>query len=226
MPVLEITPEMIGPNRTRLALAYFEGVMLWPHDPAQRAEVMKSSRAAFIKTALEAAPAAALMIELDEYALAADALPLRILSDKSKTAWAHGMLAGELLAAAVNEHATRGSVKLESLKTEMTSAKRRKSHKAIDISRSTLENTILPRYKPVSHLWAAYVSTALFDHDATFPCRLDNLLNFLALSDFFGRAALSLRLPRRKETFLSIDQLWTLPPWLDLNARDAIDADK
>jgi hypothetical protein len=227
MPVLEITPEMIGPNRTRLALAYFDGIMLWPHDQAQRAEAMKSSIATFIKTAIDAAvPPMNLMIERDWYALAQEALPMRLVSDQSKTAFRHGVLAGELLAAAVNEHTASGSVKLESLKTEMTSAKRRKSHKTLDISRSTLENTIWPRYKPVSHLWAAYVQTALFERDPTFPCRLDSLPDFLALADSFCRAGLSLRLSRRNEALLSIDQLWTLPPWLVLHARDAIDVDK
>jgi hypothetical protein len=30
MPYLELTPDMIGRGRSRLTLAYIEGVMLWP----------------------------------------------------------------------------------------------------------------------------------------------------------------------------------------------------
>ena len=41
-PVLEITPEMVGPNRTDMTRAYLIAVMVWPDHQDQRREVMKN----------------------------------------------------------------------------------------------------------------------------------------------------------------------------------------
>jgi hypothetical protein len=117
MPVLEVTPEMIGPNRTRLALAYIESVMLWPHDSEQRAESMKTSTATFIKEAIAAVPAARRAADaaqwIDWFSLLADAMPLRFVQQQARQPFVYGIVAGELLAAAVGEYVTDGKVKLQ-----------------------------------------------------------------------------------------------------------------
>jgi hypothetical protein len=81
MPLLEITPDTIGPNRTRLALAYIESVMLWPDNEGQRHESAKTSTATFVRDAITAVPAARRAAESAEWAdwaeLLADAYPLR-----------------------------------------------------------------------------------------------------------------------------------------------------
>ena len=47
MPELELTPELVGPHRNRLMLAYIEGVMLWPgeNDAGTRARAYAAAEA-------------------------------------------------------------------------------------------------------------------------------------------------------------------------------------
>jgi hypothetical protein len=110
---------------------------------------------------------------------------------------------------------------LEHLKTAMTAEKRRKAHKSLDISRSTLENTIWRNYKPVAHLWASHVYYVLIlrpDDALAFPCRVDQLPDFLALADFFALSGLSAKMPRRKKSEHLLDEsnMWRIPSGLHL----------
>jgi len=125
MLMLEITPAMVGPDRTRLGLNYIENVMLWPSDADQRNEATKTATAKFIQDAISAVPAARRAADaaewLDWYALAADAFPLRHLQEQAKKPFVHGVIAGELLGTIVFEHLkTPGSIKLEHFKAKLT----------------------------------------------------------------------------------------------------------
>jgi hypothetical protein len=110
MPVLEITPEMVGANRTRLATDYIFSVMLWPDadDADERAEWMRTCRAGFIRQAISGVPAALCTVEAAEllalHSQALDAMPPRILSDRANQPYRYGFLAGELLAGVVYEY--------------------------------------------------------------------------------------------------------------------------
>src|SRR5205085_3188576 len=108
---------MIGPNRTRLDLAYIEGIMLWPDDEAQRAEAIKTGRATFIRDAINAVPSAKRDVVaaawFDWADLLTDAFPLKHIQQKAKQPFVNGIIIGELLAATIAEHVNRGAVKLE-----------------------------------------------------------------------------------------------------------------
>jgi hypothetical protein len=98
----------------------------------------------------------------------------------------------------------------------MTAEKRRKVHKGANISRSTLVNTILPRFRPVAHLWAAHSYEALHGEDRQFPCSFERVRDFLAMAEFFRERALAIKFPQRRDALLRADEAWTLPPGLPL----------
>ncbi len=43
MPYLELTPELVGPRRSRIVLAMIETAMLWPHDEDRKSRAWKAS---------------------------------------------------------------------------------------------------------------------------------------------------------------------------------------
>src|SRR5215467_4784524 len=130
LPPLEITAEMVGPNRTGLTLAYLESEMLWTHDEEMRREGLKTSTADFVQWSIKFS--AGQTVEpvqwLHASELLADAYPVRHMAEQARTPFKHGVFAGELLAAAVVDHYSNGAVKLTALKAQMLDPKRRKKH--------------------------------------------------------------------------------------------------
>lgn len=216
MPVLEITPEMIGPGRNQLAIAYIAGVMLWPGDDEieQRDEAMKTATADHLMRSIGAVPAAAKHVDVAGAAF--DAVPPRIINRQARERYRDGCIAGEFLAAAVQHGAAGGKVKLEGLKAAITAPARRAHHRTLDFSRSTLVNRILPRFRPVAHLWAAHVYAAVHAGEDEFPCRLADLPAFLALADLFCDEALALRFATRRDALLRPGEAWRIPEGLPL----------
>ncbi|MGA8760159.1 MAG: hypothetical protein WB611_28335 [Stellaceae bacterium] len=201
MPILEITAESLGDPLTQ---AYVTAVMLWPKDAKQRAEFMRSARAEFLTRNVREVTAD----ELDRlFEMAREAMPGRVLAPKIDAVFTRGFQAGELLATAV---LTR--VKLESLKTRMVEPSRRKAHRALDFSRTTLETAVWRDFKTVAPYWAATVHLS-FDN----PCPAGDFLYFLSVADFFARAAIAIRSDRRSEPLLIETDLWQLPPGLPLH---------
>jgi len=222
MPVLEITPEMVGPSRTQLATNYIFSVMLWPaaDDESERAEWMRTCRASYIRQAILGAPAAMRTVEPSEWLAwhdqALDAMPPRIWSDRTEKRYRYGLFAGELLGEAVRQY-VGGNLKLESLKSAMTAPQRQKAHKWLDISLSTLNNTIWRRFRCVASLWSSHAYKTLVLHEPmAYPCRLDELPDFLGLADFFAQAGLAAKMPRRKDHLLDERTMWRIPSGLPL----------
>ena len=148
--------------------------------------------------------------------IALDALPPRVIRDAYGQRYFHGFLAGEFLGAAVVSDAGGIPIKLEHFKAAMTAEKRRKLHKGADISRSTLVNTILPRFRPVAHLWAAHTYEGMHGSDREFPCALARVPEFLAMAEFFREHALAMKFPQRRDALMREDEAWALPPGLPL----------
>jgi hypothetical protein len=228
MPALEITAEMIGPYRTQLALAYLRGVMIWPDDPEQRAERMKTEVADFLSAFVAATPAASTGEDFrwaDLFSVVKDAMPARAFAERETARIRHGMLAGQLFGAAVTNNARApGKWKLANLKDDTIT--QTAGHDDLRISRSTLENVILPRFKPVAHLWAASLYRRFYKGDNGFPCVLDDILDFLALAQFFGREITRIKAPLRRDSLLNPNEIWSIPdelnlPVLELNRHDA-----
>ena len=49
VPILELTPALVGPPADRMVLAYIETIMLWPTDEKQRDHAFRASHAAHIR---------------------------------------------------------------------------------------------------------------------------------------------------------------------------------
>jgi hypothetical protein len=220
MPVLKITPAMIGPDRSPLTLAYLGAVMLWPDDLDQRTELIKTARAAYLKNVIGSVPGACDPgAGFDLWEMVFDAIPPRVLMNMGGGSRPvdHGWAAGEYLAKAVQDSAAGRRVKLAAIKAAITAPKRRKSHPRLDFSEDTFVNTIWPRYRPVAHLWAAYVYEGLWEVPGSlFPCDLEHLPDFLALANFFYKVALSIEIRQRRDALMSGTDAWTLPPGLPL----------
>jgi len=216
MPLLEITPEMVGPQRSCLALDYIASVMLWPgpEDAEARAEMMRTANAVHLRATVYSVPAANAVLPGVADAML-DALPPRVIVERNATRYYHGVLAGEFLAAAVLDAAAGTRPQLESYKTALAN---RSGHPRAEISRSTFVNTIWPRFRAAGHLWAAYTYELFHGtrHLAP-PCSLERLPEFLAFADFFRRQAMEIKLPQRpRDALLSGRSLWVLPTGLPL----------
>jgi hypothetical protein len=225
MPILELTPGGVGPNRTQLALSYVGGVMLWPgaEDQARRDEWMTAQTAGFIRNAVNDVPAARRAAEMarliNGYDLALAATPLGVLGKRAEQPSIHGCLAGELFFAAIEAYAADGRLKLEAIKHAMVSSKRRKAgrfrgYRALDISRSSLENTVWARFKHVSPLWASYL--AGFQGEPEFPCSLSRLPDFLGVAKLLETQGLAIIPHARKDPVLDPARIWRIPDHLPL----------
>src|SRR5262249_46028631 len=98
--------------------------------------------------------------------------------------------------------------------------RRRMKHNAsgaryFGISQSTLENVVWSRYKPVSHLWAAYVQTAI-NGNSVFPCMLRDYAKFLGLAEYFRQTAEAIPLSHRGEKLPTAGKQWRVPPEIPL----------
>lgn len=214
MQALEITQEMLEPQLTGLTLDYLAGEMVWPHDTEMRDRAMKTAVALNLNT-MARVPAArrAIETEIDLFQLAINATSPQDLRQMAQHPWAHGVLAGELLRAAILGHVIDGAFKLESIKSAMTANKRRKAHKWLNLKRSTLDN-IWKTYKPVAHLWAAYVNAAL-DGDRAFPCRPEAVKEFLSRARWFEERGLIIH-SLRNPPLLSLKTIRAIPQALEL----------
>lgn len=217
-PVLELTHAMVGPNRTDMTRAYLTSLMYWPDDPAQQREVMKTAAALHLRATLGTVPAArdAIADHVDMVSMALDALPPRKIRESAEQRYYQGCLAGEFLSEAFADDLRGRPVKLEHYKAAMTAPRRRKLHERMNISRSTLVNTILPRFRPVAHLWAAHVYAGKYLGDRELPCSVARVPEFLLFAEIIRERALAMKFPKRRDALLREDEAWTLPPGLPL----------
>ncbi|WP_264715107.1 hypothetical protein [Limobrevibacterium gyesilva] len=193
MPYLDLTDEMIGPKRTRLSLTYIEGVMLWPHDEAARKSAWDTAYGAhLLETLAKAAPRTESPVPVDArdalltMNFLANARPLPEVQESAKAACARGFVAGEILRLALTERHSGAEAGITAIKSKIAEGLQGKEHFE-RLSLSTIENSIWRIYRPVSHLYAASFMLAQQHIAASqphaFPCRLDELPDFLALSE-------------------------------------------
>lgn len=220
-PVLELTDEMVGPQRTDMSLAYLEGVMQWPDNPAERRNVIKAAHVLQMREMLRTVPASreALALDVIDAALALEKTPVA-LRKVGEERYQRGLTVGEyILGPLVRRELRLGPVQLESYKLELTSPEARARHPAINVKPGTFESKILPLFRPVGHLWAAHVHERLFFGPA-FPCSLERLPWFLCIAEAVRQHAVAFKHPRRREhrrnTLLSAEEAWALPDGLVL----------
>ena len=192
MRVLDIHQSAID-HPIRLDLAMIEAEMLWPHDDGARNRAIK---AAFAQQYIAAAKAQDSMIDA-ESAEALHAAPRLVnINEGAEVPFRHGIVAGRiLLESVVAASIDYPTSPIPALKRQLAAAFRNDQ-----VSESSINNTIWPRYRSVSHLWAAYLERDYTGNDVEFPCSYKQIGSFIALSEEFRRLGESLRLPKSPTT--------------------------
>ena len=195
MAILEITNAHLASGADRLILSYIESVMFWPDDREKRRAAMKAARAEdffqaveFYKNRPKSHPVKKAEFTRDEVAdtmmFLKDAPRMADIKKNQKSYTAYGMAAGWILFWVIAWH------ELKSPKATLTAAKANAA-KMVDVSKSSIENLAWKRYRPVSSMWAAAVFMGAQKVKAgkqpEFPCKIEELGRFLALSEWFRR---------------------------------------
>jgi hypothetical protein len=94
MPVLELTPAMIGPERNRLTLSYIASIMLLPADTEKRECVMQSSWAAnLIEVFQRSSNPSSILTEpadlIETMKFLADATPIKDVQQDTQQTYVH-----------------------------------------------------------------------------------------------------------------------------------------
>lgn len=211
MPVLDLTPEMVGPGRTRLTLAYIESVMLWPHDEEARLASLEAAGAQYFQEQLP--PSGPVTVDAVAITRARSALPLPILHARAALPFSRGVIAGMIFQEALHAKQTGRNRNLQQIKSDVRKRYVGKPHFR-DLSMSTIENHIWAVYRAAAHLWAAYLHAALGGDD-TWPCSLDRLSEFLVLGEGLRKAGEDC-ITQKPRTLLEPDKTWRTPPTICL----------
>src|SRR5258708_5999166 len=150
MPFLPIDAAIVS-NPSRAHLSIIESWMLWPDDEAKRLDAYKSAVVAIGRDLKRETKLTAETLE-DLLDLAAEAKPLNQLRELAMTPYQQGLMAGNILMAAIDGKDEKGDrLKLGDINKKLTKlfAKRRGSD-------SSFVHAIWKRYRVVSHFWAAH----------------------------------------------------------------------
>ncbi|WP_342728866.1 hypothetical protein AAFG07_20825 [Bradyrhizobium sp. B097] len=152
---------------TPVDLDAIAALMLWPHDPAQRDQSIKTSR-------VETGHSIQEFLAADDLrsltTLAKDALPLALIQKQMPEPFGHGVRSGFYLQRAVASVARGKPETLGKMVKELAAIEPKIRDE------KTFANTYWPRYRPVAHFWASAID---FADGGTLPCRAANLLEFL-----------------------------------------------
>jgi hypothetical protein len=219
MPVLELTAEMLG---TRLALAYVEGVMVWPNNAQQRVLAFDTAHAAYTQGVIAQAAEASMPIPLSSHDLLsvmsglAGAIPLESMQNSARRLFIRGFIAGNIFCQALIDHEVVNKRGLQAIKSEIIDRYRRKPNFE-NLSLGTVENLIWGIYKPVAHLWAAAIAyQASREQPRPFPCTLSYLPTFLAISESFRLKGESIQPRQSGGRLLDPAKTWAVAPSLPL----------
>jgi hypothetical protein len=226
MPTLDLTPEMIGPERSRLVLSYIATVMLYPDDEQKRKRAMDASVAANILVELPDAmgdqDALVLLGPTDLPAMLrilANAPPLSEVQEETKPRIVHGAVAAMILLDALEDRHVGRQRGLRWVKEKIRKKLLGQVHFE-RLSMSTIENRIWRVYRPVAALWAAHSLLAAEYRQAgikyAHPCHVDDVSRFLGLAEALRRDAEGYKLKQYDGTLLDPKTSWAVPPGIDL----------
>ena len=186
MPDLDLTPEMVGPQRTRRTLAYLESVMLWPDNSEKQKELFAAGSA---ETTLIAARASG-RLTTDELQQVRDAPPLPVFEeDERKDRYLIGTLIGFVVLQMLEFPMYGIEATISDVAGKMLSARIGKFSSKFrgkgpgESNFRHIHTNYWPKLVPVAHLWGATSSSPDWAKDkASFPCPLNELPQFLAVA--------------------------------------------
>jgi hypothetical protein len=207
LPLLQLAPQLVS----RLELTPIEAIMLWSGD----ANNQNRARLAAIPEWLRS---------LDGYTLGSEDFKeleeitrLREFEPDTRRQFLHGVVAGCRLWNLLCIQRRKPDASFSNVDGAI-----RKMFAKRSISQSTLNNTIWPHFKPVAHLWAAFVSLSAASHrkSSPFPCALRDAAHFLGVSATIANIATATRTKQSTRPVLDADDLWNIkpstpaePPW-------------
>ena len=190
-------------NPTIFDLSVVECHMLWPDDLQARSLATRATTAEFGRRALPHMPDH-LMRDIVPALVAAP--PIGQAQAAAGKPFFEGYVAGMILHHVVGAVATDG----DDASMGWIMSKIANDVRPRRLSKKTIENTLWPKYRRVSHFWAAYVERSY--SETVFPCRLEKLAEFLSLAEAFrvaGEATRTKQSPR--PTVLLPHECVTLP---------------
>jgi hypothetical protein len=214
-PVIDLRSDLLQNPPTRRDIAVLEAWMLWPDDQRLRDAAIETSSVQFeidIASSLSNEP----LVPVAAVRRAAAAVPLATVRADARPRFADGIRAGLYLREAL--------VKLDTDPTNafMKSGADKIARQPLFGSmreRRTFENNVWPRFRPVSHLWAAALDGAFEvsrsaspgQVSAAWPCRPEGLLDFLSAAEGYRVRGETERTRQSPHNILPADQMLRLP---------------
>lgn len=176
--------------------------MLWPDDQVQRD---KAAHSFDIELAIrnpdmpssETATEAGIFVDLVRAIPSIEAQ----YGEEIRNGFLRGMISGAILLRSVRDAGQCAQVTLATYKAEIAErfcALDSSEHGPVDgvtrrMSVKTIDNDVWPRFRSVSHLWAAYLSAEYGIGQNVIPCQPERLSQFLARADLLRMRGESIR---------------------------------
>jgi hypothetical protein len=214
MTYLELTPEMVGPNRTRLSLIPLETAMLFPHEADWREWAGRAALYEFIRER----PDGGESLSREEPSLLLDiaagmqtAPSFEAIKQRVCRHCTYGVVASSILSQALT--LPGGGQGLNAIKSALQ--ERLESHPEFfpKLSQSTIDNIAWKHFKAVSHLHLAHglVWIARGATKYPFPCHYDDLPVFLKTAESIRLEGEQTPLRQKAGTVLDPRQTWKVP---------------
>lgn len=209
MIVLPITQSSID-NPRRIDVARIEAVMLWPDDEVSREKAILVAQCLWQRSLLEQGQL--LPKEIEELAKSAvDAPAPADVAAAAAKVFVNGHVAGTLLHNAVSATAQYPADAAIQANVGRISNQFFPKYR---LKPSTINNSVWPRYRVVSHLWAAHI----FSDEEVFPCHVPDLGVFLAKAEAYRELGEKTRTRQSPSTVLRPGDAIRLPAGLKLPA--------
>jgi hypothetical protein len=212
MPVLNISRDELGPRRGRATLGYIETIMLWPTDAAQQSRARKAIGATRINNAIpdDAAEEQLTHRQMREvFHFLAGSPPLADIRREARRPYCHGVAAGLVLCEILHRRDV-GSRRAQLGAVMDAVAATLAGVGGFGVSRKTIDNSVWPVFRSVSHLWGAHLWVSA-GGDRAFPCRLDRLADFLTVTEWFRVEGEGFQPKQSDRTVLDPEETWRMP---------------
>lgn len=215
----DLTPDQFEENRSPVLLARLQGWMLWPSDPARRMEnVLAAQVEHLIDTIDEIAavegpdsPAGISLADLSSIIEYAHSVAnWRTQVDEVERHFEYGYASGSIVCHVIEawlKNPKMSGIQRAKRLAVAASSKRRSAR----ITIKTIEDPVWRRYRRVAHLWCAFIARATVLGDRAFPCRLEDVENFLATAEFFRQTGEGIQPPQSRGTLLRNGETLCIP---------------
>jgi len=205
--ILDLEPDC-ATSPIRPDLAIVEAMMLWPDDEAMRETATATAMMVASRDLLRQGrlPQVWTPVLAD---LALDATPPAQMQEAAKARFVEGQVTGVIVYSAIAgrdfDHPHGGAMR------RYIKAASKAVYPEWRLMPGTINTHVLPRFRPVAHLWAAWYCEAREQDKPLFPCRTRDLPVFLARAEWFREAGESTRLPHAPTTVLRPGEAVVIP---------------